>query len=266
MADIEQTRAVVDAGECYDGRIIPSNQTAINRPVRIRKEATVQGSVHGTSVSIDAEATVDGSVMAGEAVELTGGHVRGEVGTPGRVTAKNAQIEGTVTGKRVRVQDCVIRGNVVGTHVIIENSVVLGLATASRELTIEDSLCYSFRAQDDVVADGTITVLPQAIVDGDLTLASPVRVAGLGEVDAGDTDRLPEMTENDLYEHENGTYLTIGPRILNLSKAQDRLAELEDSILEISSADTQERPTPISEVLESIDIDVDELSDDIGVL
>jgi len=74
------------------------------------------------------------------------------------------------------------------------------------------------------------------------------------------------MTENDLCEHENGTYLAIGPRILNLSKAQDRLAKLEDSVLEISSADTQERPTPISEVLESNDIDVDELLDDIGVL
>lgn len=267
MADIEETRAVVDADETYDGKIIPTQQTAIDRPVRIREGATVQGSVYGTSVSTNPDASIDGSVMASESVELSGGHVKGEVGTPGKVVCNDARIDGTVTGKKVRLQGCVVRGNVVGTDVILEDSVVLGIATADRKLIIEDSLCYTFRGLDEVRVDGAITVLPQVIVSGDFELQSPIRVAGLGELEVEEQNRLPKMTEDDLYTEDGSKYLTLAPRVLNLSKVQDRLTELENGIMDIvNDTSDEETATSIADLLERLDIDGDEIASDIGAL
>jgi cytoskeletal protein CcmA (bactofilin family) len=267
MADVEETRAVVDPGETYDGRIIPSKQTAIDRPVRVREKGTVRGGVHGTAISAEREATIEGSIMASESVELTGSHIHGEVGTPGKVICKDARIEGTVTGKKTRLRGCVVRGNVVGMDVIIEDSVVLGLVAADREAIVEDSLCYTFRSGGDAAVDGAITVLPQAIVAGELDLASPVRVAGLGELETGTEKRLPAMTAADLRTEEGTQYLTLGPRILNLRKVKDRLAELEDGVLSIvDDTSDEDSSMAIEDLLAQLDVDTDTLAEDVGAL
>lgn len=234
MAHIERTRAVVEAEETYDGRIFPAEQAEIDRPVRIREDSTVLGGVYGETVETADGATVEGSIMASESVELDGGRVHGEVGTPGSVVATGARVDGTVTGQRVRLTDCVVRGNVVGADVILENCVVLGLATADRGLTIEDSLCYTFRSRGETTLEETTVVLPQAIADGSLTLETPVAVAGLGPLDVADATgegRLPEMDASDRYEQGGTTYLTLAPRVLNLEAITERLEELEEGIM-----------------------------------
>lgn len=250
MAHIEPTRAVVEAGETFDGRIIPNERAELDRPVRIREGATVMGSVYGATVEIEDGATVEGSVMASDAVDLAG-HVHAEVGTPGKVTAEGGRVDGTVTGSRLRLTETVVRGNAVGDEAIFEECVVLGLASAVASLTLEETLCYTFRASGDVELTDATTVLPQAIVDGDLDLVTPVRVAGFGRVDGDeqspttgehtedDTDRsdddadgtFPTMTEADLQTHDGTRYLTLAPRVLDLEQVEDRLAELEDGIM-----------------------------------
>ncbi|MFC7177002.1 hypothetical protein [Halosegnis marinus] len=272
MADIERTRAVVEAGETFDGKVIPTVQAELDRPVRIREGATVQGSVYGATVETDADATVEGSVMAADAVELEGGRVHGEVGTPGKVVGSDATVEGTVTGKRVRLTDCVVRGNVVGTELVLENCVVLGIVTADRSLAVEDSLCYTFRSHGDTRLDGATTILPQAICDGPVELASPVTVAGLGELDVtvegdegdeSDADdasgRLPEMTTEDLYDRGDTTYLTLAPRVLNLEKVTERLDELERAVLGAVDDTSGEgaSESSVAEVLSALDVDTD---------
>lgn len=270
MSEIERTRAVIEAGETFDGKVIPTVKAELDRPVRIREGATVQGSVYGATVETDADATVEGSVMAADAVELEDGHVHGEVGTPGKVVGNDATIEGTVTGKRVRLTDCVVRGNVVGTELVLENCVVLGIVTADRSLAVEDSLCYTFRSHGDTQLDATTTILPQAICDGPVELASPVAVAGLGELDVtaheGDepseddaAGRLPEMTAEDLYDRGDATYLTLAPRMLNLEKVTERLDELERAVLgavdDTSDEGASERS--VAEVLSALDVETD---------
>lgn len=262
MSDIERTRAVVDAGETYDGTIMPAEQAELDRPVRIRENATVQGSVYGESVEIDDGATVEGSVMAGESVELAG-HVHGEVGTPGRVVAEDGRVDGTITGTRVRLQETVVRGNVVGSEAILEESVVLGIASADRKLTVEESLCYTLRSETEAELDGAVCVLPQAIVDGELELHSPVRVAGLGriEIDQDDEDgaaeRLPEMTLADRHDHEGTSYLTLAPRVLNLGEAADRLDELEEAVLAVvnDAGSVGAADLTVEDVLDLLDVD-----------
>lgn len=262
MAEIEATRAVVEAAETYDGRIIPARQAEIDRPVKVRESATVLGDIYGGTVEADPDTSVEGSMMASDGIELDGAHVHGELGTPGRVLANDTKIDGTVTGKRVRLTDCVVRGNVVGAEVILENCTVLGIATAERSLMIEESLCYTVRGRGETRLDGTTLILPQAIIESTLELPTPVTVAGLGKIDVdGDTSdgRLPEMTSDDIYTQEDTSYLTLAPRILNVEKATDRLQELEDGIMDVvddTSSDDGTEMT-VTNVLELLDVDYD---------
>lgn len=267
MAHVERTRAVVEAGETYDGKIVPTEQAEIDRPVRLRDDATVRGGVYGETVEMHPGSTVEGSVMASEAFEGESARVRGEVGAPGRIVASGMRVDGTVTGKRVRLSNCVVRGNVVGTEVVLEDCVVLGIATADRHLTVEDSLCYTVRSHGETRLDGATVVLPQAIVDGKLRLESPVRVAGLGRLDvsrvggdAGDDEdgRLPRMTERDRYERDGTRYLTLAPRVLNLQKVTDRLDELERGIMSAVDDTSGDGGTDmsVSDVLALLDVDV----------
>lgn len=255
MAHIEATRAVVESGETYDGKIIPTVQAEIDRPVRIHDDATVQGSVYGETIEATDGATVEGSIMASEAIKLGKSQIHSEVSTPGKVVGDGARIDGTVTGKRVRLTNCVVRGNVVGTEVILEDCVVLGIATADRRLTVEGSLCYTFRCHGESVFDETTIVLPQAIADGGVTFRTPVEVLGLGqlETDGGDGD-LPVMTEADRYEQDGTSYLTLAPRILNLEKVTDRLDELERAIMSVvDDASDDDENMSVGDVLNLLD-------------
>ncbi|MFO7927403.1 MAG: hypothetical protein ACQET5_02800 [Halobacteriota archaeon] len=259
MAHIERTRAVVEADERYDGRIFPAERAEIDRPVRINEGSTVEGSVYGSTVEVAGDALVEGSIMAAESVEIDGGRVAGEIGTPGRAVASESRITGTVTGKRVRLTDCVVRGNVVGSDVILENCVVLGIATADRDLTIEDTLCYTFRNRGETTVDGATTVLPQAIADGSITFETPIAVAGLGTLDLPTDGGLPEMDADDTYEREGTTYVTLAPRILNLEKVTERLEELERGIMDVvdDTSDDADDRLGVEAVLELLDVDVE---------
>jgi len=261
MAHIEQSRAVVESDETFDGRIVPAEQAEIGRPVRLRDGATVQGSVYGGTVEAEDQVTVEGSVMAADGVELDGTHVGGEVGTPDKVVASGSHIDGTVTGQRVRLVDCIVRGNVVGANVILEDCIVLGIATAERRLTVEDSLCYTFRSQGETELRDATLVLPQAIADGPLDVETPVTVAGLGNIDVTadgeEGERLPEMDASDCYEQDGTTYLTLAPRILNLEKVTGRLEELEQAVMAAVDDTSGDGGTEMSveDVLSLFDVD-----------
>jgi hypothetical protein len=210
-------------------------------------------------------AVIEGSVMATNSVEMEGGSIRGELGTPGKVLTENADVKGTVTGKRVTLKETIVRGNVVGTEVILENCIVLGIVASERSLDIQDSLCYTFRSQGETTLEGAKLILPQALVSGTVEMESPVKVAGLGLLDveaqydpASAEDegeepqgRLPEITEADLYEREDQTYLTLAPRVLNLDKVADRLAELEGAIMDVvnDATDDEDVATDVASVL-----------------
>lgn len=267
MADIEETRAVIEREEVYDGKIIPSQQTAVDRPVRVREGAKVLGSIYGTSISTDREVIVEGSVLAAESVELSESEINGEVGTPGKIVCEESRIEGTVTGKKVILKECVVYGNVVGTDVILDNCVVLGVISADRDLTIEDSLCYTFQSLNDVTIDGAFTILPQAIVSDSVELESPIQVVGLGELDVSDSNGFPNMSKDDIYVENDSKYLTLAPRILNLSKVEGRIDELEMGVMGIvNDTSDDEASTSVSDLLKRLDINVDEIGKDIGVI
>lgn len=258
MASIEQTRAIVEAGETYDGKIMPTAKAEIGRPVRIYDEATVKGSVYGETVEIDG-GTVEGSVMGSDSVEFEDGTVQGEVGTDGKVVGSGATIHGTVTGTRVRLTDAIIYGNVVGTDVILEDCAVIGVVTAERKLVAQDSLVYTFKSYGETKLGGVSTVLPQAVVEGKIELASPVTVTGLGRLELP-SEEMPTMDEDDLIEVDGETYLSLSPRILNLEKVTDRLDELEGALEEVATATSAEDVPPARDLLETLGVDASQYS------
>ncbi|WP_276259444.1 hypothetical protein [Haloglomus litoreum] len=259
VASIEKTRAVVEAGETYDGKIIPTAQAEIDRPVRIRDDATVLGSIYGATVSVE-DGTVDGSIMAADGAELEGATVHGEVGSDGKVTATGATIHGTVTGTRVRLTDAIVYGNVVGSDVILEDCVVIGIVTAERELVAERSLCYTFKSYGEATLDDLSTVLPQAILEGDVRFESPVTVTGLGELEAEGPD-LPTMDADDILEVGDGTYLSLSPRILNLEAVTDRLDTLEETLQRVATATSRDEVPPATELLATLGVDESQYPD-----
>lgn len=238
MADVEATRAVVEEDETYDGKIIPTEQREINRPVRVRPGATVQGSIYGESVTVT-ESRVDGSVMASDAIELAGGEIDGEVGTPGKVTGNDATVFGTINAKRIRLTDTVVYGNVVGKEVILEDSLVVGIVTTDDTLRLEESVCYTFQSTGAVSIEASSIVLPQAKVEGEIDFETPLAVTGLGELEVLDSS-VPTMDNDDLVEVNDGTYLSLAPRILNLEKVTDRLDELERELKQVVTATERE--------------------------
>jgi cytoskeletal protein CcmA (bactofilin family) len=263
MASIEKTRAVVEAGETYDGKITPTVQAEIDRPVRIKAGATVQGSIYGATVSVD-DGTVDGSIMASEGAELEGASVHGEVGSDGKVTGTGATIHGTVTGQRVRLTDSIVYGNVVASDAILEDCVVIGIVTAERELVAEGSLCYTFKSYGEATLDDLSVVLPQAILEGDVRFESPVTVTGLGELEADGDDAagdLPTMDEADILEVGDGTYLSLSPRILNLAAVTDRLDTLEGTLQRVVTATSREDIPPATELLATLGVDESQYPD-----
>jgi cytoskeletal protein CcmA (bactofilin family) len=261
VASIEKTRAVVEAGETYDGKIIPTVQAEIDRPVRVRSGATVQGSVYGATVSVE-DGTVDGSVMASEGAEIEGGTVHGDVGSDGKVTGAGATVHGTVTGTRVRLTDSIVYGNVVAADAILEDCVVIGIVTAERELVAERSLCYTFKSYGESTLDDLSVVLPQAIIEGDVRFESPVTVTGLGELETdGDGESLPTMDGTDIVEVDDGTYLSLSPRILNLEAVTDRLDTLEDTLQRVVTAPSRDDIPPATELLATLGVDESQYPD-----
>lgn len=253
MASIETTRAVVESGETYDGRIIPTVQAEIDRPVRIYENATVQGSVYGETVTVEG-GTVEGSVMASEGAEFDGGTVQGEVGSEGKVVGSNVTVYGTVTGQRVRLTDSIVYGNVVGTDVILENCVVIGIVVGERELVAEGGLFYTFKSYGKTTLDDASIVLPQAMLEGELELVTPLTVTGLGTLETADGS-LPAMDETDIITVDDSTYLSLSPRILNLEKVTDRLDELEGALDEVVRATSREEVPPARELLDVLGVD-----------
>lgn len=253
MPAIEKTRAIVEAGETYDGKIIPTEKAEIDRPVRINEDATVKGSVYGDSITIT-EGTVEGSAMASSTVELENGEVDGELASDGQLTSDGSTVYGTVTGTRVRLTDTVVYGNVVATEAVIENSIVIGIVCTENTLVLDDSLAYTFKSRGETTLTDADIVLPQARVGTNITFETPVRVTGLGtlEVTGGEA---PTLDESDLIDIDGTTYLSLAPRILNLEAVTDRLDELESGIKDVVTATSRKETPDPDEILDILDID-----------
>jgi len=267
VATIEQARALVEPGETYRGQIIPTERAEIDRPVRVGKGATVTGGLYGETVTVGPDTLVGASVMASNEIELGGGEVDGEVGTPGAVEGNGAHVHGTVTGSYVDLTDCVVRGNVVGTEVTLEDCTVLGVVSGERQLTLRSTVCHTFKSQREATLDDAAVVLPQAIANGSVTLESPVEVRGFGQSEGFDTGAGEglELTRADLVTDDGVQYLTLAPRLLDLDAVGDRLDDLTGDLRAVvakgAGSDGTElnalRVTDVPDATSIDDIDVD---------
>lgn len=225
MSTIEETRAIVESAETYEGAIIPTRRAEIDREVTIHDDAEVTEGVYGETVLAEAEATVEGPVMASESVELDGATVTADVGSSGRILGTDARVHGSVTGTRIRLRDCVVLGNVVAQELILENCLVLGVVTGTRRLDLTASTVYTFNSHAEATVEDVDVLLPQAVVDGELTLETPVRVLPF---QPGEDAEVIQLTRDDLQEHDGTRYLTLAPRLLDISRVEEKLDAIEE--------------------------------------
>lgn len=265
MSDIEETRAIVDAGEAYEGSVIPTRQAEIDRPVTIREGATVTEGVYGETVTVESAATVDGPAMAKAAVEIDGGAIDGDVGTPGRIEAEGATIGGTVTGSRVNLVDTTVVGNVVAGEAILEDCTVLGTVVGEQRLEMDATTCYTFRSYIDGDFEDVGILLPQAVVDGSFSLASPIEVRSIRrkpQFVEGD-DRVPTLTAEDCRTIEGTTYLTLVPRLLDVEAVESRLEAIESFLRAVVRASHDETavepPEGAGWVLDALEVTAEEV-------
>jgi hypothetical protein len=254
MAELSDTRAIVDESELYEGQIIPTVQSEIGRDVTVGADAVVTDGIYGDEVTIESGARVEASVMGSTGVDLQDCEVYGDVGSDGRITASDAYAHSSVSGTTNRLQNCVIRGNVVGTTVRLENCLVLGIVATDRELVLEDSLCYTFKALGGGECTGAQVLLPQAIADSSFTLTEPISVVGLPI--SNDEATEIELTEDDRIKYEDHTYLTIADRVLDLKGIEDRIDTLEAMLRDaVDEAETASESDLRATIAAALDID-----------
>ena len=258
MAELSDTRAIVEDGEHYDGQIIPTVQSEIDRDVTVGVDAIVTDGIYGDEVTVESGARVEASLMGSTGVDLTECEVYGDVGSDGRITANDAYIHSSVSGTTIRLQNCVVRGNVGGTNVRLENCLVLGIAAADRELVLEDSLCYTFKALGGGECTGAQVLLPQAIADASFTISDPISVIGL-PISNDDAAEI-ELTDDDRIEYDEQTYLTIADRVLDLEGIESRIDTLEAMLREaVDEAETATEADLRATVASALDVDEERL-------
>jgi predicted acyltransferase (DUF342 family) len=228
MASIDRTRVVVEDGETYDGRVVPTERAEIQRPVLVGEDARVTGGVYGDDITVESGAKVEASVLGATSIEAEDCSFGGELGTPGKIEAADVEVRGSVTGTHVSITGGVVWGNIVGTDVRLEDCTVLGIVTAERSLSVNRTTCYTFKSHGEATVEESAVVLPQAIVDGELDLVDPLQVLGF-EIGEGDVTAVEDVALNrdDLVTREDARYLTLAPRVLDLSQVRDRIDALE---------------------------------------
>lgn len=264
MTTLDETRAVVERGQTYEDPIIPTRKAEIARPVRINTNGTVTDGVYGETVSVDAGATIGGPVMAKNAVQVEGGVVEGDIGTPGKVETEAATIHGTVTATRVRLVDTTIIGNVVAQEAILEDCTVIGTVVGERSLTIESTKCYTFKSYTDGTITDTEILLPQAVLDGAFSLESEIVVRSIRRKDefvSEQEQEFPTLTHDDIYSIDGTRYITLVPRLLDMDHVQERIDQLEAFLRAVVHArhnsEVFECPSNSEWVLEALGTDPD---------
>ncbi|QGN07005.1 hypothetical protein Hrd1104_06655 [Halorhabdus sp. CBA1104] len=265
MSKIEETRAIVDEAETYEGAVIPTGQAEIERPVTIHEDATVTDGVYGQAVTIEPGATIDGPVMAKEGVEVDDGSVNGDVGTPGSVSIESGVVSGTVMGSRLRLVDTTVVGNVVASEAILENCTVIGTVVGEQRLRMESTTCYTFKSYIDSTFEDVNVLLPQAIVDGSFSVESPIEVRSIRRKDqfVDDNEAVPILTEDDARTVDGTTYLTLVPRLLDVEAVETRIDQLESFLRAVALAQdagtTVDPPAESEWVLDAFDVTAEAL-------
>lgn len=233
MASIDRTRAIVQDGETYEGRIVPTERAEIPRDVSIGEDARVTGGAYGDEITVAAGGRIEESVLASTSIDAQECVFGGEIGTPGKIEASGIEVRGSVTGTHVSLSDSVVWGNVTGTEVHLEDCVVLGIVAAEKTLSLAKTTCYTFKSQTSATVEDASVILPQAIVNDSLELQTPLQVLAF-EIGDETVDAVEdvELDRGDLVTQEGTRYLTLAPRVMDLSRVRDRIDDLESFLAE----------------------------------
>ncbi|OKY77367.1 MAG: N-acetylglucosamine-1-phosphate uridyltransferase [Candidatus Methanohalarchaeum thermophilum] len=237
MARKDETGVIIEENENYETKIIPTKHSEINRKVKVKNNATIEGGIYGKKIEINNQARVKGPLMAKKSVQLRGGKIDSDIGSIEKTEIKEASIIGTVISKRINIKDSIIYGNLIGSRVIIKNSVVLGNIISKKELNLKKTTCFTFKSKEKSEIKNVELILPQAIINGEYELKSNVKIISINK---NGKDTYPELGQEDIYKHEGNRYLTLSNRIMDLTKVTKKMNNVYEAIEKLISKDPKE--------------------------
>lgn len=249
--------------------ILPEKVVDVGRfDVHVASGAVIEGAILCRDLNIDGDPfEVHGSIMATGSVVIHCGANSGLIGGPsvaGGVfhvdcanrSGRRVTFLGDVSADRVRLVGAIVLGSVLGREVELYDCLVLGSVYAAENLTIADTLCATFIAQNCTSRNSVILLLDSAIVYDEFSVEGRVFMAflypwfGQGSSTAGliplsRADRKFLDVEREDQDTEHLTILGCDDRVVDLLPFQDIVGrnstELEKRIEEILASMPSER-------------------------
>jgi len=211
----DSTRYLVK--EEHYGDIMPGNRAEMMRNIYLQSGAHIKGGIYGNELSVEGDGiTVDGTVYCKSQirVSLPGENNRqavtfqSTVVCPGTIlitdtTCKTRFLSDIYSGK-INLKRCIVYGNIYASSATIEDSVVLGGVYCTKQLTIKNSVVFTFRAGECELGKHVSIFSPFGFA-GKIQMESTVNVlafTGLFAKGYKPTNGGIKLDETDIYEIE----------------------------------------------------------------
>ncbi|MGV8138649.1 MAG: hypothetical protein AB2L20_25885 [Mangrovibacterium sp.] len=211
----DSTRYLVK--ENHYGDIMPGNRAEMLRSIYLRSGAHVIGGIYGNELSVEGTGiTVDGTVYCKTHIrinvpEKSNNQIvtfQSAVVCPGTILIvsednKTRFLSDIYSGK-INLKRCIVYGNVYASSAVIEDSVVLGGVYCSKQLTLKNSVVFTFRAGECNLAEHVSILSPFGFAEK-IRMESTVNVlafTGLFEKGYKQTNSGFKLDETDIYEIE----------------------------------------------------------------
>lgn len=211
----DSTRYLV--GEEHVGNIMPGDRAEMMRNIYLRSGAHIKGGIYGNELSVEGNGiTVDGAVYCKSHIRINlleendqkDATFRSAVVCPGTIltttsVCKTRFLSDIYSGK-INLKRGFVYGNIYASSATIEDSVVLGGVYCTKQLTLKNSIIFTFRAGDCSISEHVSILSPFGFAEK-IQLKSTVNViafSGLFEKGYKQTGGGLKLDETDVYEIE----------------------------------------------------------------
>lgn len=236
------TEIVVD--KHFKTSVIPGKHMELNRDVKIKGNASVDGSIYGNKITFESKhAIVSKSIYSNldiyfnlkqEAwIELNSSVVANRsIGVTADETNYNIRFGGIVKAKSCNLKNAIVYGSVITEDCQIENSIVFGSIICKNELKADNCVINSFSAKEVYLGNNLTLFEPYGLAEEVMVLNTPVKSLFLNvsgelseEILSEDDIATIELFDEDENKSKQ-KLLSVNGRILNIQsikEAQDRV-------------------------------------------
>ncbi len=243
----DSTRYLVNG--IHFGNIMPGNRAEMQRDVFLQKGAQIRGGLYANELSLKGSGiSVEGAVYCKSSIKIdySEGKPEGDVifGStvicPGTLLIQGSKIRtrflSDIYFGKVNVKNCIIYGNIYASSANIEDSIVLGGIYCKKQLTLKNTIMFTFRA-NECELDEHVSILSPFGFAEKIKLYSSVNVLTFNNIFDKVQDDHPggniKLDETDIYEIEleqNGNDTDTGKKKIQVLSVAERLLNTKEII------------------------------------